>query len=80
MAKGVAEGGIIARKKVAFPRFARGELDEFIDEANKLLEIGERTSIAQACEKFYQIRKSAATIKPDSMSAAIRSSSRTRMR
>jgi hypothetical protein len=53
MAKGVAEGGVIARKEVAFPRFTVGELDEFIDEANTLLERGERTSIAQACEKFY---------------------------
>ena len=52
MAKGVAEGGVIARKEAAFPRSAGGELDAFIDEANKLLEIGERTSIAQACEKF----------------------------
>ena len=52
MAKRIAEGGVIAGKEVAFPRFAGGELGEFIDEANKLLEIGERTSIAQACEKF----------------------------
>ena len=55
MAKGVAEGGVIARKEEAFPRFNGGELDEFIDEANKLLERGERTSIAQACEKFYKV-------------------------
>lgn len=55
MAKGVAEGGVIARKEAAFPRFARGELDEFIAEANKLLERGERTAIAQACEKFYKV-------------------------
>ena len=52
MAKGVAEGGVKATKEAAFPRFAGGELDEFIDDANKLLGIGERTSIAQACEKF----------------------------
>jgi len=52
MAKRIAEGGVIAGKEVAFPRFAGGELGEFIDEANKLLGIGERTSIAQACEKF----------------------------
>jgi hypothetical protein len=78
--KSMAEGGVIARKEAAFPRFAGGELDKFIDEANKLLESGKRTSIAQACEKVNQIKNSAATIKPDSMSAAIRSSSRTRMR
>jgi len=52
MAKGVAEGGVIAGKEEAFPRFTGGELGEFIDEANKLLGIGERTSIAQACENF----------------------------
>jgi hypothetical protein len=52
MAKGVAEGRVIARKEDEFPRFAGGELDDFIDEANNLLESGERTSIAQACEKF----------------------------
>jgi len=55
MAKGVAECRVIAGKEVAFPRFTVGELDEFIDEANTLLESGERTSIAQACAKYYKV-------------------------
>ena len=50
--KSMAKGGVKATKEAAFPRFAGGELDEFIDDANKLLGKGTRTSIAQACEKF----------------------------
>jgi len=37
------------------PRFGREETNDFFDEANKLLEKGDRTSIAQACEKFYKV-------------------------
>ncbi len=37
------------------PRFGRGETNEFFNEANKLLEKGDRASIAQACEKFYKV-------------------------
>ncbi|MCD6456141.1 MAG: PaREP1 family protein [Methanophagales archaeon] len=37
------------------PRFGRAETNDFFDEANKLLEKGDRTSIAQACEKFYKV-------------------------
>ena len=38
-----------------FPRFSREEINEFFDEAKTLLERGERTSIAQACEKLYKV-------------------------
>ncbi len=37
------------------PRFGRTETNDFFEEANKLLERGDRKSIAQACEKFYKV-------------------------
>jgi len=49
------ETEIRGREGEIFPRFAKEEINEFLDEANKLLERGGRTSIAQACEKFYKV-------------------------
>lgn len=51
----VLGGGNSMFKSETFPRFGGEELNEFLDEANKFLERGERTSIAQACEKFYKV-------------------------
>ncbi len=55
MAKRTEKREIKEGREETFPRFGGGEIDEFLDEANELLERGERTSIAQACEKFYKV-------------------------
>jgi hypothetical protein len=49
------ETEIRERKEEILPIFAKEEINEFLDEANKLLESDGRTSIAQACEKFYKV-------------------------
>jgi hypothetical protein len=43
MAKGMEERGVKERKEETFPRFGGEEVNEFPDEANRLLERGERT-------------------------------------
>jgi hypothetical protein len=55
MAKGIKEREIKERKEETFPRFGGEEINESLNEANKLLERVERRSIAQACEKFYKV-------------------------
>ncbi len=55
MAEGIEERGVKERRGETFPRFGGKEINESLDEANKLLERVERTSIPQACEKFYKV-------------------------
>jgi len=55
MSKVMEERAIKEGLEETVPRFGGEEITEFLDEANKLLERGERTSIAQACEKCYKV-------------------------